>query len=829
MNLYELVNYKDNYKKLQDIKNNRKNIIPFVGAGISIECGLYSWMDMLDKIAEKYFTAEEIKTLHNSCNSFEYADKIVQTANNQNMIMKEIRELFENTEISITNSPFILTTSFSELIVTTNYDTILEDSTCENIETSKLLPLLPCLEGQFDDAIQRNGRCLLKLHGSVEETSSFILTTEQYNKYYDESEHNKPLPRYLRKLFSAKKLLFVGCSLEFDRTLDILRECIEEGHIINHYAIVPWIKDEKKNRERSRQLTSLGIDPIYYPEGEYDSVQKILIYLSEKNIFISQIEKVIKNKFGELESEKITTILKEAYYNTAFMYPKILDDIFSPSSIEYKRKLDNIMLTISETDTVYNIILRFFETYLEMCTIDKKAVLKEYFIEQLSEVCLKDRSISYLLERQWTNIDDCIKELDNNCSQKEINDYASQLLQELQYRNGMSFKSIEPVYSSAKALVDKFEDKLEYRTRTRLLNSIGAFSYFYNDSIEGGKYLERAIKLVNEQENNDKNEMLFLAKCYYNYALSSSNIGDLKTALDSIKKDISLKKEYLENEQILSRSLDFYASILKILSPFEAANVYFEAAKIKQNFITSMSVDKNITNDLVASWATALFNIGLLCRDVELYDLAHEYVDFANSIRFKVLDKCNRDYCSSLNVQAEIELMLGKTEKATDLIDIINSKQNLPKGFDKIMGHTYYVCSLYYLVKQEYNMAFDYSQRSLNELSKNKSADFIQLVKSKLIECFSLQYIQNLNKGLKYGSCINDLQKIVNEIQDILGKDSYFLIYPFRLLKAFADTNSDKKYYEEEYASVKNEYENVKEIMRKNLDLYINTIKNGGF
>lgn len=216
MNLYELVNYKDNYKKLQDIKNDRKNIIPFVGAGISIECGLYSWMDMLDKIAEKYFTAEEIKTLHNSCNSFEYADKIVQTANNQNMIMKEIRELFENTEISITNSPLILTTSFSELIVTTNYDTILEDSTCENIETSKLLPLLPCLEGQFDDAIQRNGRCLLKLHGSVEETSSFILTTEQYNKYYDESEHNKPLPRYLRKLFSAKKLLFVGCSLELD-------------------------------------------------------------------------------------------------------------------------------------------------------------------------------------------------------------------------------------------------------------------------------------------------------------------------------------------------------------------------------------------------------------------------------------------------------------------------------------------------------------------------------------------------------------------------------------------------------------------------------------
>lgn len=831
MKLYELVNYKDNYKKLKEIQNDRKNIIPFVGAGISIECGLYSWMDMLDRIAEKYFTADEIDGFHNSYNSFEYADKIVQSVDNQNMIMRDIKELFENVETTITLSPIILTSSFSDLIVTTNYDTILEKASCQNIEASKLLPLLPCLEGQFDDAIQSNGRCVLKLHGSIEETSSFILTTEQYNKFYDESEGNKPLPRYLRKLFSAKKLLFVGCSLENDRTLDILCECIKKGHKIYHYAIVPWIENEAKNKKRSRQLSNLGIVPIYYPEGEYDSVCKILIYLSEKNTFINQIEKVTKINFSEIESETITTITKEAYYNTSFIFPKILDDVFSPSLVEYENKLNNIMQTLSKKDTIYSIILRFFEIYLEIGTFDKKQETKEYFTEQLSEVCLKDKSIKYLLEKQWSTNDILIGVIDweNIHSHKEINDYASWLLQELQYKNGMSFEKIEPIYSLAKTFVDRFEDKLDYHIRTRLLNSIGAFSYYYNDSFVGGKYLKKAIELVNRREENERTEMLFLAKCYYNYALSNSNIGDLNKALDSIKRDIRIKNEFLENKQYLARSLDLYASILKILSPFESAAVYLEAAKIKQNYEFYSHDDKKLINDLIASWATAIFNIGLLCRDVELYELAYEYVNFANEIRFKVLDKCNRDYCSSLNVQAEIELMLNRTEKASNLIEIIDSKQDLPKGFDKIMGHTYYVCSLYYLVKKEYQMAYDYSQRSLNELLKNKSADFLQIVKTKLIQCFSLQYIQNSDKGLRYDSGIEILQQIVYDIKDAFGNDSYYLIYPYKLFRLFGDANYNKKYYEEECIRIKNEYENEKDNMRNNIDSYLNIIKNGSF
>ena len=158
MNICELIHYKENYNKLNNIRNQRENIIPFVGAGVSIECGLYSWIDMLDIIAKDYFTVNEIKQMHNSGDCFAYADRIVEVTGNQHMIMQKIGEVFQNAKTSLTDTPYILTSSFSNLIVTTNYDTILEEASRQNINASPLKPLLPCLKGQMDAAIQNNDR-----------------------------------------------------------------------------------------------------------------------------------------------------------------------------------------------------------------------------------------------------------------------------------------------------------------------------------------------------------------------------------------------------------------------------------------------------------------------------------------------------------------------------------------------------------------------------------------------------------------------------------------------------------------------------------------------
>lgn len=282
METNELINFQSNKIRLDKIKNNRNNIVPFVGAGISKGCGLYLWQELLDKLAVEYFTPDQIKMLKSTKDVFGYADKIVAVAGNVDMIMKRIGEIFDETKIIHTEVPSLLVSAFSPMVVTTNYDMLLEEASVGS-PMGVIKPLLPCHLGQMNEAIMLNDRRLLKLHGSVEEISSLILSGSQYKKYYGKKgkRGNRMLPIYLKKIFEGKKVLFVGCSLDKDYTLDILRECVKHNHSISHFAIVPYYSNPKQQVMRQRKLTKLGIEAIYYPEGNFEAVGQLIHYLAD--------------------------------------------------------------------------------------------------------------------------------------------------------------------------------------------------------------------------------------------------------------------------------------------------------------------------------------------------------------------------------------------------------------------------------------------------------------------------------------------------------------------------------------------------------------------
>lgn len=206
MKLSELVNFQSNNTYLNQIKRNRENIIPFVGAGVSKGCGLYTWGELLCKLATEYLTVEEIGALEKKGNFFDIADKIVSVSGNSDIIMKKIRTIFSESKVCLTELPFLIVSMFSPMIITTNYDTLLEDASA-NSPLGYLRPLLPCLVGQMNEAIQTNERRLLKVHGSIEETQSFVFTTEQYHKVYGNKgkRGNRFLPLFLKKIFLEKK------------------------------------------------------------------------------------------------------------------------------------------------------------------------------------------------------------------------------------------------------------------------------------------------------------------------------------------------------------------------------------------------------------------------------------------------------------------------------------------------------------------------------------------------------------------------------------------------------------------------------------------------
>lgn len=116
MRLSELVNFQSNKQRLDAIRQNRENIVPFVGAGISKGCGLYAWQELLDKLAVESFMADEIQQLKADKDVFEYADEIVNATG--------------NTEINLTEMPYF------NIVAETN----------ENIVVIQYVPVTKCFD-----------------------------------------------------------------------------------------------------------------------------------------------------------------------------------------------------------------------------------------------------------------------------------------------------------------------------------------------------------------------------------------------------------------------------------------------------------------------------------------------------------------------------------------------------------------------------------------------------------------------------------------------------------------------------------------------------------
>ena len=113
------------------------------------------------------------------------------------------------------------------------------------------------------------GECsILKLHGDADDSQTYILTKTQYTKAYGGPlEFQKPLPKALRQVFISNSLLFLGCSLEQDRTLELFGRVKDQSEyeIPNHYAILPAPASPAAKQQKESNLLTLNIQPIWYP------------------------------------------------------------------------------------------------------------------------------------------------------------------------------------------------------------------------------------------------------------------------------------------------------------------------------------------------------------------------------------------------------------------------------------------------------------------------------------------------------------------------------------------------------------------------------------
>ena len=253
-------------------------IIPFVGAGISMPSGYSGWTDFLNRLIEET-TADKTK-FQQLMSSWQYEEAAQFLF--ENMGEARFNEELENEyghDNSIYGAVRLFPYIFRSSVITTNYDNLLKRC-YETVGQPFADSLIGSEAVELPKLLGEEKKILLKLHGKSNSSRNRILTQSEYNEHYKEKDQLKKCIQAL----STKTLLFLGCSLGIDRTIQTLIEIVdqeEQGALPKHYAFLKLDKDDERV-SRAEQLARANIYPIWYTEDHDEAIEALLEKLTEE-------------------------------------------------------------------------------------------------------------------------------------------------------------------------------------------------------------------------------------------------------------------------------------------------------------------------------------------------------------------------------------------------------------------------------------------------------------------------------------------------------------------------------------------------------------------
>ena len=337
----EMMDYRENRERFYDLKRKLDAIIPFVGAGLSVPFGFPQWREfLLSCCSYNPFIQDSVKNILNSGNPDCYEEAASYLSQelakeNPGLFYQKIQEAFDKDIPSYPESPLALFSSlFKGPIVTTNFDHVLE--TVTGYQTAFVNQ-----EDTFSKFLKgTDRRIILKLHGDVSNVENIILTKEQYNNSY---LSNEKFQEEFSDLLKSKIFLFLGCSLDQDRTMEFMSraEALKGTQHVKNYAFMASpafrfknIKEKteeiqkeeilakQKEKEIEERLGKVNILPIWYPEGKYQWIQEYLEWLGIEEDYLKVFEKNFDTPlFLEYNYEKRKRItLRDIYVEPDFVF-----------------------------------------------------------------------------------------------------------------------------------------------------------------------------------------------------------------------------------------------------------------------------------------------------------------------------------------------------------------------------------------------------------------------------------------------------------------------------------------------------------------------------
>jgi len=256
------------------------DVVPFIGAGLSVAGGFPSWEDHLRTQGRTAGIDPTHTEALLASGQYETVIDEIEASRGRDVFIQEVRDVFSRTG-TITDTTLLITELFTDTVITTNYDRLIEQAFDTGAKHAfQVINGLNALEEPDTERVS-----IIKLHGDIKTPAQCILSKNQYHQAYgnDGIDLTRPIPKLLEYYYTNSSLLFLGCSLNSDRTVQVFRAIkhgIQQKHgdivIPQHFAIEQAPDTEKELADRNAYLAGLGITGIWFEKGQFEYVEQML-------------------------------------------------------------------------------------------------------------------------------------------------------------------------------------------------------------------------------------------------------------------------------------------------------------------------------------------------------------------------------------------------------------------------------------------------------------------------------------------------------------------------------------------------------------------------
>lgn len=454
----------------------QNKVIPFVGAGVSMSVknknghnAFFSWKHLLEKFADKLEEldqkdqADYIRlSLKVKENYLSIADKIKGFFPSEKFYYEALEDFFDIKYGDIDDTSLELARSIwslkSKLVITTNYDKVLYWAS-PNMADTKCWDIKSNFEqaSSLRDGIKTN--TVWHIHGNVDNKKDIILTTDSYNKLYNESVESefKTAISTLKNYLAQKSFLFIGYSLDDKFFVDELEKVCNlfDNSSSEHYILL------REGNELPENLQG-KIIPIYYKNYGQPLIKLIHELGEEVDTSIENTENITLENSQSSDENKEAERLQVCIYTASPLNEKIDYDFGKIKNrfMKYNIDLEHKILTDDALMDSYD----YDDIFIFTKTNQDKIIIEDEF-------CVK-KSITIEELEETINIENTYLFLDKNIENAHCHIIAVEPNKVVQSLNSLLYKKYS--HDKGKCKCYPIETELpQYIDKKNLINFIG--------------------------------------------------------------------------------------------------------------------------------------------------------------------------------------------------------------------------------------------------------------------------------------------------------------------------------------------------------------------